>query len=179
MGKKFVISSVSASGKTTLVNELLKLHPELHRLKTTTTRPVRPEENGDEYYFIEKHDMEVAILCNEYIEHSIVYGNHYGLSKKEVDDNTDKDVIVILDVQGMKKFKKHYPDAITIFIEPPPVSELVSRLKSRNTSDEDVHKRINEFRGELKHVKKYDVVIPNGDLETMTKTFIDTVNSYR
>lgn len=175
MGTKFVISSLSASGKTTLVNALLEQHPELYRLKTCTTRPVRPEENGDEYYFMDKHDMELRILGDEFVEHSVVYGNTYGLSHTEVDSNVDKNVLVILDVQGMKKFKKSYPDAVTIFIEPPPVAELVDRLKARNTSDEDVHKRVNEFRGELKLMKKYDVVVPHGTLEKMTKDFIEII----
>lgn len=178
MGTKFVISSLSASGKTTLVNELLKLHPEMYRLKTSTSRAVRPEEKGDEYYFFDKHEMELRILSNEFVEHSVVYGHHYGLSKDEVNNNADKNVLIILDVQGMKKFKKQYPDAVTIFIEPPPVHELVERLKSRNTSDEDVHKRINEFRGELKYMKKYDIIIPNGKLDDMTKNFVNAIEQH-
>ena len=178
MGTKFVISSVSASGKTTLVNELLKLHPEMYRLKTSTSREVRPEEKGDEYYFYDKHEMELRILGNEFVEYSVVYGHHYGLSKDEVDNNVDKNVLIILDIQGMKKFKKAYPDAVTIFIEPPPIPELIKRLKSRNTTDEDVRKRINEFRGELKYMKKYDIIVPNGTLDEMTKFFVSAVEKH-
>lgn len=178
MGTKFVISSVSASGKTTLVNLMLKHYSDMYRLKTSTSRPIRPEEKGDEYYFYDKHEMELRILEDEFIEHSVVYGNHYGLSKKEVEDNSEKDVLVILDVQGMKKFKKLYPEAVTIFIEPPPVNELVTRLKNRNTSDGDVKKRINEFRGELKHIKKYDYVVPNGSLVDMGDALVDFMDKY-
>jgi guanylate kinase len=175
MGKKIVISSVSASGKTTLVNALTELYPDIYRLKTCTTRPVRPEENGDEYHFMEKHDMEVAVLCDAFVESSVVYGEYYGLTKEEVESNKDKNVLVILDVKGMKKFKKLYPDTLTIFIEPPPVAVLVDRLKERNTTSEDVHKRINEIRSELKLIKKYDVLIPYGELPDMTADFIDVV----
>lgn len=175
MGKKIVITSVSGSGKTTLVNALIKTHPEIHRLKTCTTRSIRPEENGDEYYFMDKHEMELAVLCDSFVENSVVYGEYYGLTKEEVDTHTDQNVLVILDVKGTKKFKKLYPDAITIFIEPPPVSVLVDRLKSRNTSDEDVHKRINEIRGELKFIKKYDIIIKYDKLPIMTDNFITTI----
>lgn len=178
MGKKIVISSVSASGKTTLVNALTELYPDIYRLKTCTTRAIRPEENGDEYYFMEKHDMEVAVLCDSFIESSVVYGEYYGLTKKEVESHVDKDVLVILDVKGMKKFKKRYPDTLTMFIEPPPVAVLVDRLKARNTSDIDVHKRINEIRNELKSIKKYDVVIPYDTLSVMTSNFIKAVSNY-
>jgi guanylate kinase len=178
MGKKIVISSVSGSGKTTLVNALTEAYPDMYRLKTCTTRPVRPEENGDEYYFMDKHDMEVQVLCDAFVESSVVYGEYYGLTKEEVESNEDKNVLVILDVKGMKKFKKLYPEALTIFIEPPPVAVLVDRLKERNTSEEDVHKRINEIRAELKVIKKYDVVIATGTLPEMTENFIKVVKEY-
>jgi len=178
MGTKFVISSVSGSGKTTLVNALTDMYPDMYRLKTCTTRPVRPEETGDEYYFMDKHEMELAVLRDSFVESSVVYGEYYGLTKDEVDMHGDKNVLVILDVKGMKKFKKLYPEAITIFIEPPPVSVLVDRLKSRNTSEEDVHKRINEIRGELKSIKKYDVKITSDTLPIMTENFIKTITDH-
>lgn len=175
MGKKIIISSISASGKTTLVNALTELYPDLYRLKTCTTRAIRSDENGNEYYFMDKHEMEVAVLCDSFIESSVVYGEYYGLTKDEVKSNADKNILVILDVKGMKKFKKLYPDAISIFIEPPPVAIVVDRLKARNTTDIDIHKRINEIRHELKFIKKYDVIIPYGKLSDMTADFIDVV----
>lgn len=178
MSKKFIISSVSASGKTTLVNALTETYPDIYRLKTCTTRPVRPEENGDEYYFMEKHDMELAVLRDSFVESSVVYGEYYGLTKEEVETNADKNILVILDVKGMKKFKKLYPEAISIFIEPPPVAVLVDRLKERNTSEVDIHKRINEIRSELKFIKKYDVLIPYGKLPDMTANFIKVVTEH-
>lgn len=178
MGKKFVISAVSASGKTTLVNALLSIHPEIYRLKTCTTRPIRPEEKGDEYYFLTSDEATSKIKSHEFIEHSTVYGNLYGLTRTEVDSHSAVNSVVILDVQGAKKFKKVYPDALTIFLEPPSMEVLESRLKERNTSDLDVANRLAETKKELEFMKKADYIVPNGSLLQMKRKLFRYVELY-
>jgi guanylate kinase len=177
MGKKIILSSLSASGKTTLVDALLKARPNLYRLKTCTSREKRPEETGDEYYFRTKDEMNLMHVCGEFVETSVVYTNIYGLTKTEVDTHSDSDVIVILDVEGMKKFKKEYPDSISVFIDPPPIKELMRRLIERKTSDVDVKNRISMMKKEMKVVKKFDYRIPNGDLDSMVTAFISLIDS--
>jgi guanylate kinase len=179
MHKIFVISSLSASGKTTLVNELLNHNQSIYKLKTCTTRPIRDEEIGDEYYFMSKYDMEIDILCNRFIEYSIVYGNYYGLKKDEVENNKYKDSLVILDIQGVKKFTKLYPDAITIFIEPPPMGELIKRLKERNTPVNDINNRISCFKKELNQKKKFKELVKYDTLENMKTQLFNIIDYYR
>lgn len=178
MGKKFVISAVSASGKTTLVNALLSIHPEIYRLKTCTTRSIRPEETGDEYYFLTEQEAIKKINANEFIEHSIVYGNVYGLTRSEVDAHVSVNSIVILDVQGAAKFKKVYPDALTIFLEPPSFDILEARLKERNTSDIDVSNRLAETKKELEYMKVADYIVPNGSLLQMKRKLFRYIEFY-
>lgn len=178
MGKKFVISSVSASGKTTLVNFLLTSRPDMYRLKTCTTRPKRDEEIGDEYYFLTKELAEEKIKQNQFVEYSTVYGNVYGLTREEVEDHSSFNTVVILDVQGAKKFKTSYPDALTIFIEPPPLDILESRLRERNTSEDDVQKRLAETMAELEYMSSYDNIIRYDTLVQMKRKFLRYIDFY-
>ena len=178
MGRKFVISSASASGKTTLVNAILNSRKNMYRLKTCTTRPIRDEEKGDEYYFLSKQQAEEKILKNEFIEHSIVYGNIYGLTREEVDSHDSYNTIVILDVQGAQKFKDVYPDAITVFIEPPPLDILETRLKERNTSNIDVQKRLEETKAEMGYMESYDYIVKYDALQQMKRKFFRLIDFY-
>lgn len=178
MGKKFVISSVSASGKTTLVNFLLNSRPDMYRLKTCTTRPKRDEEIGDEYYFLTKELTEEKIKQNQFVEYSTVYGNVYGLTREEVEDHSSFNTVVILDVQGAKKFKTSYPDALTIFIEPPPLDILEFRLRERNTSEDDIQKRLAETMAELEYMASYDNIIRYDNLFQMKRKFLRYIDFY-
>jgi len=178
MGKKFVISSVSASGKTTLVNALLNTRPDIYRLKTCTTRAKRDEEKGDEYYFLNKYLAEEKINQNQFVEYSTVYGNIYGLTREEVDIHSSSNTIVILDVQGAQKFKRIYPDALTVFIEPPPLDILEARLRERNTSEEDVQKRLVEAMDEMKYMSTYDFIVPYNTLIQMKRKFFRFIDFY-
>ena len=178
MSKKFVITSVSASGKTTLVNALLNSRPDMYRLKTCTTRPKRDEENGDEYYFLNKDLAEEKIRQNKFVEHSTVYGNVYGLTREEVDTHSTSNSIVILDVQGAQKFKQIYPDALTVFIEPPPLDILEVRLRERNTSEYDVQKRLAETREEMKYMDSFDFIVKYDSLIQMKRKFFRFIDFY-
>lgn len=178
MGKKFVITSVSASGKTTLVNALLNSRPDMYRLKTCTTRPKRDEENGDEYYFLNKDIAEEKIRQNQFVEYSTVYGNIYGLTREEVDIHSASHTIVILDVQGAQKFKAIYPDALTVFIEPPPLDILESRLRERNTSEDDVQKRLAETKEEMKYMESFDFIVKYNSIIQMKRKFFRFVDFY-
>lgn len=163
----FIVSSIAASGKTTLV-EHVKEKFKLYKLKTCTTRPIRDEEKGDEYYFIEsKEAFTSMIYAHKFIEWAQVYDYYYGLTKEEVEKNKDKYCIVILDVQGTQSILKLYPEAVTIFILPPSRSEVEKRLLDRNTNTNDMDIRLEKMNVELLEAENYDYRVDYGNLDAM------------
>jgi len=164
--KLFVVSSIAASGKTTLVDYALEKF-DLYKLKTCTTRSIREEEIGNEYYFMLGIDFAYKIQENKFIEYSEVYNNYYGLLKSEVDNNKDKNCIVILDIQGTQKILNLYPEAVTIFIMPPPYEEVRKRLLARNTNANDVETRLKEMTMEVLESENYEYHIKYGNLDDM------------
>lgn len=165
--KLFVISSIAASGKTTLVDHVTEKF-NLYKLKTCTTRPIRKEETGDEYHFIHQGIYFAAMIeADKFIEWARVYDYFYGLTKEEVEKNKDKNCIVILDVQGTQSITKLYPEAVTIFINPPPRSEVKKRLLARNTDDNDVEVRLETMNMELLEAENYEYRVKYGNLDDM------------
>jgi len=164
--KLFVVSSIAASGKTTLVN-YVSTQFNLYKLKTCTTRSVREEETGNEYYFVNENEFYNMIEYEQFIEYSKVYDKYYGLLRCEVENNEDKNCIVILDVQGTEKILKLYPEAVTIFILPPPYDEVKKRLLARNTNTNDVHLRLKQMEMELCEAENYEYSIKYGNLDDM------------
>ena len=162
----FIITSLAASGKTTLVDYVTEEFY-LYKLKTCTTRPVRPEEKGDEYHFIPREDFAVMMSHNKFVEYASVYDNYYGLTKEEVENNKDKNCIVILDVQGTETMMKLYPEATPIFLLPAPIPVIQRRLEKRKTSDADVKRRMEEVTNEIIASEKYEYRVKYGSLIDM------------
>lgn len=176
MGKLIIVSSVSGAGKTTLVDIAVDKFG-LYKLKTCTTRPPRTEETGDEYYFYSVEEFIDNLENDEFFEHAEVYGNYYGLLNSEIDKHKDVNSIVILDVKGTKTAKELYPDAITIFIEPPSEEELEFRILKRNTSEEDASQRLAQIESEMKEMHKYDHIVKYDTLHNMTTQFNEIVKN--
>lgn len=164
--KLFVVSSIAASGKTTLV-DYVSTQFNLYKLKTCTTRSIREEETGNEYYFVNENEFCKMVEYEQFIEYSNVYDKYYGLLKSEVENNEDKNCIVILDVQGTEKILKLYPEAVTIFILPPPYEEVKKRLLARNTDTNDVNLRLNQMEMELCESENYEYSVKYGNLDDM------------
>lgn len=162
----FVISSVSASGKTTIVDSIISKIG-MPRLVTTTTRKIREGETGSEYNFVDETKFKQMMEVDNFIEHACVYGNFYGLSKHELVKSLDTPRIIILDVKGYNTIKSIYPNTIGVFILPPERTELERRLNERNGDPVDIAKRLSEMDDELLNVDKYDFTIKNGDLDGM------------
>lgn len=177
MNKKiFIVSSVSASGKTTLVKRIQSKF-NLYRYKTCTTREKREGETENDYYFMSEDDFELNVLEDNFIEHATVFKKHYGLLKTEVENNLDKNCIVILDVQGEESFKKTHPNAVTIFILPPSKEILLKRLNERNSDQDEIDTRISEIDNEMKHVIDYKYTIEYGEIEDMMRSFENIIES--
>ncbi len=166
-GNLYIVSSPAGGGKTTITNLLLEELSFLKKITTYTTRQKRKNEiDGVDYVFLTKEVFEKLISENAFLEYAIVHGNYYGTPKKEVFDLIEKgfDAILVIDVQGMKQVKQIYPEVITIFILPPSIDELVSRMKIRGESEEEIQKRLNTAKNEIPYWKEYDYIVINDNL---------------
>jgi guanylate kinase len=166
-GKIFVISAPSGTGKTTLVQSLLKKLDEsaVQALTCTTRQPRLGEEEGKHYRFLEKDVFLQKKADGEFLETVDIYGYCYGTLKIDVEQEVEKNkqVILVIDVQGalqlMDKIK-----AVYIFIEPPSMKELEKRMKERNVdSGEMIQKRLERAELELKQKNRYDYILTNDD----------------
>ncbi len=168
-GKLIVFSAPSGSGKTTLVRYILSEFKELVFSVSATTREKRKnEKDGVDYFFISEEEFKEKINKNEFIEWEKFYDYYYGTLKSYVNEMFErgKAVVFELDVKGALNLKKHYPQAVLIFIKPPSVEAIKERLKRRNTeSAEDYRKRIERAAMELKYQDKFDYIVENDNLE--------------
>ncbi|RMD45156.1 MAG: guanylate kinase, partial [Aquificota bacterium] len=167
-GTLIILSSPAGGGKTTLSNFLLSEIPNLVRITTCTTRKPRPgEKNGIDYIFLSKEEFEKMIENEELLEYAVVHGNYYGTPKKAVLEEIEKgnDVLLIIDVQGMRHIKKRFENLITIFLIPPSFEELINRMKKRGDSEEEIKKRLETAKKELPAWKEYDYIVINDIIE--------------
>lgn len=167
IGNLLIISAPSGAGKTSLVKALLQEDSEIEISVSHTTRAKRPaEEEAVDYHFVTDEEF-VAMLSNQaFLEHAHVHGKRYGTAKASVDALLahGKDVILEIDWQGAEQVRLAYPDAKSIFILPPSVSALETRLKSRGQDDAKIIKqRVLAAREEMLHVSDYDYVIINDE----------------
>lgn len=172
-GKLFVFSAPSGSGKTTIVQYLLK-QKELNlsfSISATSRDPRGDEKHGEHYYFITLKEFKQHIKNGDFLEWEEVYrDNFYGTLKTEVNRiwSNGKNVIFDIDVVGGLRIKKKYPDrTLAVFVKPPSVDELKRRLKKRKTeSEERINMRIAKASVELATAPQFDFVIENNDLTT-------------
>lgn len=164
-GKLFVISGPSGVGKGTLVALLTAKHPEIVlSVSATTRKPRRGEENGVHYFFVKKEVFLDRVNKGKFIEWAEFAGNYYGTDSIFVEKNLNegRDVILEIDVKGALQVKEKMPEAVLIFIEPPSMEELKSRLFKRKTESEaDIEKRLSIVKSELDQKSKFDYFIVN------------------
>ena len=166
-----IVSSPSGAGKTTLTRRLLEeFGPNLEFSVSYTTRPRRPGEvDGRDYKFVTPDEFEAMVRRNEFAEHAFVFGNRYGTAQAPIDAAlaAGRDVIFDVDWQGGAALSTRWPDdALKIFILPPDLATLASRLHSRATDAPDViDRRLRKALDELGHYGEYRHLIVNDDLE--------------
>ena len=167
MGKLFVISAPSGTGKTSLINATLE---DENAKKTKlgiscTTREKRAEEKDHvSYFFISKEEFEDKIKNDDFLEYAEVFGNFYGTPREWVLNSLSnkENVILELDIQGALQVKEAFTDTKTIFIIPPSYEDLSSRLSKRaQDSQEEIKKRLKEAKKEVEIGKKFDQIIVN------------------
>jgi guanylate kinase len=169
-GTLFIISAPSGTGKTSLVNELVKrLHNVVISISHTTRHRRMLEQHGQHYYFVDVSTFQTMIQQNVFLEYVNIFDNFYRTSRTFVEDELSKgnDVILEIDWQGANKIKENFPhSSISIFILPPNLIILQQRLFSRKQdSNEVIEKRIAQAPTDIKQYKNYDYVITNDSFE--------------
>lgn len=166
-GTLFIVSSPSGGGKTSLVKALLEADPEVRLSVSHTTRPARPGEvNGRDYHFVSPPEFQRMLDAGEFLESAVIYGNRYGTSQKWIErERADgHDVLLEIDWQGAQQVRRLMRQVVSIFVLPPSLEVLESRLKGRaQDSAEVLARRLAAARDEISHVGEYDYVIINDD----------------
>ncbi|TQM93512.1 guanylate kinase [Roseinatronobacter monicus] len=170
-GLLIILSSPSGAGKSTLARRLMQWDPSIRFSVSATTRAPRAGEvDGREYYFASRADFEAMIADGEMLEHAEVFGNLYGSPKAPVDAalQDGRDMLFDIDWQGGQQVRNSTlgKDVVSIFVLPPSIAELESRLRGRGQDSNDViDARMQKSRNEISHWAEYDYVLINDDLD--------------
>ncbi|MBA3818861.1 MAG: guanylate kinase [Deltaproteobacteria bacterium] len=169
-GVLVIVSSPSGAGKTTLTRRLLTELPQLQFSVSYTTRPPRPGEvEGRDYHFVSPPEFEAMVESGEFAEHAYVHSNRYGTAQAPVEAAlaNGRDVIFDVDWQGGAALSHRWPrDSLKVFILPPDLHVLASRLRQRATDDPKIiDRRLAKAIEELEHFSEYQHLIVNDDLE--------------
>ena len=166
-GKLFIISGPSGSGKSCLVDDIIKESNNFVRSVSVTTRPRRENEiDGCHYHFISEGEFKNLIKEDMLLEWASYAGYLYGTPVKFVEDNLNggRNVILVIETQGAMQVKSKMKDAFLIFITTTSIDELRERIKKRGTeSQEEIDKRIKIAQKELECMKYYDCIIVNNN----------------
>ena len=183
-GMMLVLSSPSGAGKTSISRRLLAEETGIVMSVSATTRPPRPGEvDGKDYYFYDQETFARMIANNEFLEHATVFDNSYGTPKKPVWDALDsgQDVLFDVDWQGTRKLRESAREhLVSVFILPPSIAELESRLKGRGQdSDEVVAGRMARAKSEMSHYEEYDYIVINDDLDASVENVMAILKAER
>lgn len=172
-GLLLVVSSPSGAGKTTLTRKLQEEYPDIGFSVSYTTRPPRPNErDGVDYHFIDDTTFDRMVQENRFAEWAHVHGHRYGTSLEAIRTAIDqgRDMLFDVDYQGGQQLKAAFADAVMVFVLPPSVEELKSRLKRRATeSDSIIARRLSRAAEEMTHYDAYAYLVVNDDLEQAYK----------
>ena len=169
-GLLLILSSPSGAGKSTLSRRLMAWDQDLSFSVSATTRSPRSGEvDGREYYFKTRDEFQAMVKDGQMLEHAEVFGNFYGSPRGPVETamTQGRDTLFDIDWQGGQQIKQAMRgDVVSIFILPPSIAELESRLRGRaQDSEEVIAQRMAKSQAEISHWMEYDYVIVNRDLE--------------
>ena len=180
-GILIVVSGFSGAGKGTLVKRLLEEYDGYALSISATTRQPRPgEEDGREYFFIQKEQFEQKIAADGLIEYACYCDNYYGTPREYVERQLSdgKDVILEIEIQGALKIKEQYEDALLLFVMPPSTDELRRRLVGRGTETEEViEKRMRRAAKEAEGIENYEYIVVNDDLEVCVRQLHEIITA--
>jgi guanylate kinase len=168
-GALIVFAAPAGGGKSTVIARLRAQHPDWGFSCSATTRPPRPGEvNGREYYFLAREEFLSRVAAGEFLEHEDVHGELYGTLIAPTRERLQHGEVVIfdLDVKGALNVKRHFPEALSIFLLPPSREILRQRLEGRGTEPPElVERRLSRADMELALAPRFDVQIVNDDLD--------------
>ncbi|KAJ5092777.1 Guanylate kinase [Penicillium angulare] len=172
--RPLVISGPSGVGKGSLIDKLFTAHPDTFSFTVshTTRKPRAGEVDGKSYFFATHEEFDALVAENGFVEHAVFGSNKYGTSHRTITEQTAKGLIVVLDIEmnGVRQMKANPSiDPRYVFIQPPSMAVLESRLRGRGTeSEEDVQRRLAQAAAELEfaNAQTGDKIIVNDDLET-------------
>jgi len=173
-GVMLVLASPSGAGKSSITRTLFGDERDIRLSVSVTTRARRTDEvEGKHYYFIDIPTFEKMRANGELLEWAKVHDNFYGTPRAHVEEQlaAGKDILFDIDYQGtLQLYEKCRADMVTVFILPPSIKELRSRLERRAQDSQDaIGRRLKNARVEMDHYREYDYVIVNEDLETSTQ----------
>ncbi|WP_045096057.1 guanylate kinase [Legionella fallonii] len=168
-GNLYIVAAPSGGGKTSLVRYLIETLDSIEVSVSHTTRAMRPgERNGVDYFFVSEEEFIRMVDDNAFIEHARVFNHLYGTSTAQIAGRLAQGIDVVLDIdwQGAEQIRRIFSDAISIFIIPPSLEELKSRLMNRRQDkDEVISERMKKAQDELSHYPEFDYLIVNDNFE--------------
>jgi len=168
-GRLFVVSAPSGAGKTTVVERLIQLMPDLRMSRSYTSRPARPgEEDGVDYNFVSRDRFEAMVAGDQFLEWADVFGNLYGTSTVDTERAlaAGTDLVLVIDVQGARQVRRQRPSVASVFVLPPSFDALETRLRGRSKDSEgQVRRRLETARQEVSAVSEYDYVLINDEVD--------------
>ena len=164
-----VLSAPSGAGKSSLARALVKVEPSVRLSVSHTTRPARPGEvDGADYHFVSEREFEAMVQAGRFLEHARVFGRYYGTSWDAVRTVLSRghDVVLDIDWQGARQVREKFSDTVSVFILPPSLDALRSRLIGRGQdSAAIIDRRMRAARSELVHYDEFDHVVVNHDFD--------------
>lgn len=155
----------AGAGKNAIMNEVLHQMPDLHQLPTATTRPMRmTEQQGREHQFVTEAEFQDMERNKELIESQVVHKHMYGTPRKTIEDamRDGRDLIADIEVLGATYLHNAYPNnTVLIFVEPPSVDELISRMAKRGETQEEINTRLQRVEMEMQYAPQCDYLITN------------------
>jgi len=168
-GRLFVVSAPSGAGKTTVVERLIQLMPDLLMSRSYTSRPARPgEADGVDYNFVSRERFEAMIAGGQFLEWAEYAGHFYGTSVVDTERELERgiDLVLVIEVQGARQVRRHTRSSVLVFLLPPSSEALETRLRSRGEdSEEQIRRRLQVAREELRAVSEYDYVVVNDTID--------------
>ncbi len=182
-GKLFIIAAPSGAGKTSLVNAMLEADEQLAlSVSHTTRKPRAGEKDGRQYHFIDEREFRELVEQGAFLEHALVFGNHYGTHAGALDRQLagGLDVILEIDWQGAAQVRKIFPGCCSVFILPPSLEALRQRLSGRaQDSEQVIERRMREARQEISHWHEFDYLVVNEDFHAALEDLLAIVRHAR
>jgi guanylate kinase len=182
-GLLVIVSAPSGTGKTTLVERLVQVVPNLKMSRSYTSRSAREgERDGVDYNFISRKEFEERIRECSFLEWADVFGNFYGTAAADVEAllAAGQDLVLVIDVQGARQVKARGVEHTSIFVLPPSLQVLDQRLRGRSKdTEEQIQRRLDTARGEASSYSDYDYVVVNDDLDSTVQRLQEIIGAER